>query len=147
MANYKIVIEGFEITANSAADVAELVRTMTAKEVTVPSHMEAGIPRRARRVAHANEDSNAGSRSEKNAIPFLEAIATHQEVGSPKMQKVLNVGDPKGMGPITRGINALIEKHGFALNEVYTTQRDRNGRTWNAGPKIDDAIRSIKEAK
>lgn len=128
MADYKITIDGFEVTANSAEDVLALVRAMGGAKAEAPKTTEKTISR------HAD-----------TAISFLSEIANNEEVNSDSIQKVLNV-EAKGVGPKTKSVNNILEYLDFDVDDVYTTERDADGRTWTAGPKIREAIKAIKDA-
>ena len=142
---FKITVGGMEITANNATDVADLVRAMEAAKPQKQQKPEDRQPEAERQPA---KEGNARRFPYGDIVlSFLTALANHQTLDGPAVQKALDVKEPKGVGSRAGKVNELIAELGFKQDEVYLTRRTREGRTWTAGPKIAEAINAIKGAK
>lgn len=95
-------------------------------------------------VAHATNGP------EDKALLLLQLLVDHKMSGgvsSDEVQRVLGVSHPKGIGSRVVPINALLRTAGFNPEDVYSnTLRDEhtNGRIWQAGEKIMEALQHIK---
>ena len=145
MAGFKITVDGVEIEANSAADVAELLSAMkSANKQPQQAPIAFPQPRQINRRQPRQNDVVIASRHKGMVMNLLNGLASRTEIDSHDMQRILEVNEPKGVGAKFKVINPVIEELGFNKEDVYVTTRDRDGRTWTAGPKLAEAIKAIK---
>lgn len=53
---------------------------------------------------------------------------------------------PKGLAALPKRARRLLAPHGIKPDEVWTTDRNKRGRTWAAGPRLAEAIAALDKA-
>ena len=137
--SFKINVRGIEIIASSASEAAALVRELT--EQPTP---KIGRPLKAPGLFDVTptEENNTAA----VATSFLTAIthANGEGASAEDLMKVLNVDHSKGIGGRSVRINNLLRRLKFDPEDVYKSERLPEGRFWKPGPKVDEAIQSLK---
>lgn len=80
-------------------------------------------------------------------LGMLMAIRNSSQHGpsSDEMMRAMGASDGKALGGRTAQANRLLDHLGFDVDDVYTSTKDSKQRYWRAGPRIDDAIRTVKQ--
>lgn len=138
MSGFKVTIGGMQIEVSRAEDVAELARVMG-----IAGHGAKSIKKEDNSIS-TRKANKVASRHIVEAISFLSDIMLSGEIDSSRAQVILKA-TPKGVGPKTRSIDNLIRSLGFEVDDVYTSDRDEDGRHWYVGDKINEAIDAIKK--
>lgn len=99
------------------------------------ARFSAGVPRKASEI--------------KSAWNFLAMVArlnsANKRAETPAALEIFAVKHSKGLGSKLAAVNRLLDVTGFALPDVYTTERDAHGSYWKAGPRIAEAITALAE--
>lgn len=95
----------------------------------------AGIPRKASEI--------------KAARNFLAMVAklnlSNKRAETSSALEIFEVKHSKGLGSKLAALNRLLDASGYAIPDVYTTERDAHGSFWRAGPHIAAAINALAE--
>lgn len=161
----KMVVDGIEITAESAADAVALLKELRPKtsakqqDESVQEILLVHAPRKAKRTNSAKFKRNPSPRAPEPAtvtvpdwappstLKFLTAIRDGGTAGteSEAIMKALGVSKPKAIGSRSATINRVLEQLGFKPAQVYGNDRTANGRVWKPRRLMQDAIAALEK--
>lgn len=151
---YTIKIGEFEVTADTPADAAALLRELRKSEPQVapaavkpaekPNLQAFQGTGNGLSAALAEFDPNAAD----TALKFLKAIRAAGQSGgiqAKAMMEVLGVTAPKAIGSKSAAVNKTISRLGLKPKAVYLNPRTPDGRIWKPGRKMGEAIQLLEE--
>lgn len=133
----KITVNGYEVTASTAAEIAALLR-----ELANTDSAKLGRPK-------LNLSVKNGANGADAALNFLTAVtgAGIHGANSDLVMKALGTAEPKGVGGRLVRVNNLLVKLGFSPEDVYRKIRTPDGKRWRAANKLQLAITAIKQER
>jgi hypothetical protein len=132
----KININGYEVTASSAAEIAALLRELANTDAPKLGRPKLNLP------------AKNGAEGAGRALEFLGIVAAGDGGADSKMvMKALGTNEPKGVGGRLVNVNNLLLKLGFSPDDVYHKVRTPDGKRWRQAPKIAQAIAAIRQER
>ncbi len=113
--------------------VAEQISLGLGDDMSQAARFAGRVPRRA-----------ADIKAARNFLAMVAKLDSHK--GRAEASSALDVFDvkhSKGLGSKLAVVNRLLDAAGFAIPDVYTTERDAHGSFWRAGSRIADAISAV----
>lgn len=158
----KMVVDGIEITAESAADAVALLKELRPKtsakqqDESVQEILLVHAPRKAKRPSGKPKRNPRTPEPAPVTVPdwappstlkFLSAIRDGGSAGteSEAVMKALGVTKPKAIGSRSATINRVLEQLGFKPAQVYGNDRTANGRVWKPRRLMQDAIAALEK--
>jgi hypothetical protein len=135
MSRYYLVVDGYEVRCESAADALELIR------VAKDGPAQPG----ARRVVDA-ADVRRRRKPYDQTLALLSAIKDGGEKGvaGEKLSKVAGCSAPSGLGTTIQNVGRLLRELGIDLTTVCEKRRSGDMKLWFPGPSIDEGILAVK---
>jgi hypothetical protein len=136
MGRFSVVINGYEIRCETAADALELVRVAKVDSRTN------GAPT-VREAVPANAENR---RYYEQALALLAAVRDSGESGiaGAKLWRIAGCNAPAGLGTAMQTVNRLLEEMGIEPGDV-TKKRQFGGLKYRMpGPAIDEGITLLK---
>jgi len=158
MGTFTIKVNGYEVSASTPADAAELLRELSkggkASDILPPMNaaqkdLFQKNPRKTGTTSIIGGDELEPMKPEQASmtLEFLKAIRDGGATGvtAPVLMKVLGVTAPKAIGSKSATINKIIKQVGLADSRVYTNPKTANGRIWRPARRMNEAIQLIEK--
>ncbi len=131
----RINVNGHDVFVSNPAEAAALLRELATVEAPKVGRPKLNLP------------SKNGVEGMNSALTFLTAVTAAGAAGadSEHVMKALDTDEPKGVGGRLVKVNNLLLRLGFSPDEVYKKVRTPDGKRWRHGPKIVQAMGSIKQ--
>lgn len=145
---YLVVINGIEIRCETPEDVAQLAEVAGRLRLTGPpppsefsrkpaaSGRTAGHPRN----LHGDLVRATGMLREIQSAPDKRALVK-------TIVNSLGLRATPAIGPVVSLLRRELKQHGFRFDQVAVRRRDDEGRSWIAGPRLNEAIEALESAR
>jgi hypothetical protein len=132
---YRLKINGFDVQCDSATDVLAL--TLRANDVR--SLKASAVPE--------NHADDRRTEHVKRSLALLSAVRDGEPAGltGAELAKAVGIANPAGLGMYRTQMEQVLKTLDLKFADVVDQTRVNDVRRWRPGPKINEAIKGLKD--